>query len=84
MQNQATIVEALRAVGATVVSLAPIGKGVPDLLVGFGGGTYLLEVKNRAGRGLRLTDDQARWHTGWRGHVAVVSTVAEALGVIAA
>ena len=33
--NQAAIVEALRSLGASVESLAAVGKGVPDLLVGF-------------------------------------------------
>lgn len=32
--NQTAIVEALRKCGASVQSLAAVGKGVPDLLVG--------------------------------------------------
>lgn len=41
--NERPIIEALRAAGATVTQLD--GKGVPDLLVGFRGQTFLLEVK---------------------------------------
>ena len=37
--NHADIVDALRRVGASVVSLASVGNGVPDLLVGFNGRT---------------------------------------------
>jgi hypothetical protein len=37
---------ALRSAGATVQSLAGVGKGVPDLLVGFKGQTLLFEVKD--------------------------------------
>ena len=44
--NQAEVVAALQAYGASVQSLAGVGKGCPDLLVGFRGVTYLLEVKD--------------------------------------
>lgn len=44
--NQAQIVRALRQVGATVLSLADMGDGCPDLLVGFRGFNILLEVKD--------------------------------------
>ena len=43
--NQTEIVKALRQVGASVQSLASTGKGCPDLLVGFRGVNWLLEVK---------------------------------------
>lgn len=49
-KNEPAIVEALKAVGASVTSLTPSGKkddrGVPDLLVGYRWRTFLLEVKN--------------------------------------
>lgn len=74
--NQQEIVAALRAAGCTVVSLATVGGGVPDLLVGRGGQNYLLEVK-RPGRGRHdpeHADKQLSWHAGWRGQVALVYT----------
>jgi hypothetical protein len=79
--NQAAIVDLLRAVGATVESLARVGNGVPDLLVGFRGVNWLLEVKAPKGA---LTDDQAGWHPLWRGQVAIVRSADEALKVIGA
>lgn len=86
--NQNDIVEALRAVGATVEPcLAKLGKGVPDLLVGFNRRTFLMEVKNPEGSpsSRRLTDDQVKWHRKWRGSPpAVVECVADALFVIGA
>ena len=45
-KNHDDIVQALRAVGATVQSLAAVGSGVPDLLVGFRKQTFLVEVKD--------------------------------------
>jgi Holliday junction resolvase len=44
--NQEQIVSALRAAGATVQSLAAIGNGCPDLLVGFNRKTLLMEIKD--------------------------------------
>ena len=77
--NEPEIIEALRAVGATVQSLDE--RGVPDLVVGFRQSTYLLEVKTAKGK---LTKDQVVWHAAWKGQVAVVRTVEEALAVIGA
>lgn len=73
-KNEAAIVAALEEIGATVQPLS--GKGIPDLLVGFRGQTFLLEVKDK---GKHLTDDQVQWHTGWNGlSVAVVYTSEDA------
>lgn len=82
--NQRQIVAALRAIGATVQLLHTVGRGVPDLLVGFRGINYLLEIKDGAKppSKRRLTPDERRWHELWRGQVAVVSSVDEALEAI--
>ena len=77
--NHKEITDALRAVGASVVSLAAIGRGVPDLLVGFRGGNYLLEVKTTKGF---LTPDQIEFTTLYRGSVVVVRSAAEAYAAI--
>lgn len=67
--NQEQVVLALRAVGASVQTLAAVGKGVPDLLVGYQGKTLLLEVKDgrKPPSARRLTEDQLKWHGAWRG-----------------
>lgn len=78
--NHHEIVKALRSVpGVRVESLAAVGDGVPDLLVGFSGNTYLFEVKSRTGN---LTPEQRDWHKAWTGHVAIVRTPAEALAAL--
>lgn len=87
--NQPEIVAALRRVGADVFSLAAVGDGIPDLLVGFRGQTFLLEVKDgsKPPSARQLTPDQIHWHAAWRGgRCVVVNGVTEALaalGVIA-
>lgn len=84
--NHGAIVEALRAIGATVQSLAMVGRGVPDLLVGYRSENWLLEVKDGAkpDSARRLTPDEAAWHDGWRGQVATVASIEDALQVIGA
>ena len=85
--NQAEIVQALEKVGASVRSLAAVGSGVPDLMVGFRRETYLLECKRPKAKGQRagtLTPDQERFFDEWRGQVAIVRTPEEALMAIGA
>lgn len=79
--NQKEIVADLRKVGCTVEHLHTVGKGVPDLLVGYAGKNHLLEVKdgNKPPSARRLTPDQELWHAGWRGNVFTVTSTADAL-----
>lgn len=84
--NQVEVVKALRAAGATVQSLAAVGDGVPDLLVGINGRTALIEVKDGAKvpSKQRHTEAQSAWHSAWRGGtLATVSSVDAALRVLA-
>ena len=83
--NQVEIVKALRQAGATVQSLASVGKGVPDLLIGFQGKTVLLEIKDGAKvqSKQKLTQDQIDWHANWRGGtLATVDSIDAALRVL--
>lgn len=67
--NHQAIVKALRKVGATVVSLAAVGHGVPDLLVGLGGKTMLMEIKDgkKPPSARQLTPDQQKFFAAWQG-----------------
>ena len=82
--NQTEIVKALRQVGASVQSLASTGKGCPDLLVGFRGVNWLLEIKDgqKVKSARKLTDDQVVWHQTWRGKVYIVESVDQALNLL--
>lgn len=87
--NQGAIVTALRSVGATVQPLHTVGDGCPDLVVGWRGANFLLEVKEQPGvkggsskKGQRLNEDQERWHREWRGQRAVVRTIDDAFDAI--
>lgn len=79
--TQPAIVEALRAVGASVQSLASIGRGCPDLLVGYRMRWYVLECKSKGGT---LTVDEGAWIMLARAEVRVVYSVEDALEAIGA
>lgn len=71
--NARVIVNALRALGASVETLQ--GKtGTPDLAVGYRGVTTLAEVKPVTGTKARgeLRDSQVDWHAAWRGRKPAV------------
>ena len=80
-RNQADIVRALRQVGAEVTPTQTLGHGFPDLVAGFRGVTYLLEVKMP---GEHLTEDEERWHRRWSGQVSIVYSEEDALRAIGA
>ncbi len=84
--NHAEIVRVLRECGMTVESLAAVGGGVPDLLVGWHGRNWLLEVKDgrKVPSARLLTPDQQEWHERWRGQRAVVESPEQALRVLGA
>lgn len=90
-KNQGAIVKALRAVGAWVVITTAIGGGFVDLVVGFRGRTFLLEVKDPTGRHVtkferehnRLNETEADFHRDWPGGALhVVTSPEEALEAI--
>lgn len=79
--NQQEIVSALRKAGCSVAVTSNVHDGFPDIAVGRAGKTYLLEIKDskKPPSARKLTEDQERFHANWRGHVAVVNTVEQAL-----
>jgi hypothetical protein len=82
--NQSEIVFALRKIGATVQPLHGVGEGCPDILVGYRGRNYCLEIKDGAKppSARKLTKDQVRWHEQWRGQVCVVCNIEEAIAAV--
>jgi Holliday junction resolvase len=82
--NHKQIVEALRKAGASVVSLASMRHGCPDLLVGYGNVTLLMEVKKD--EKAKFTPDQLDFIAKWKGgpvcRVDSVESALRALGTI--
>jgi len=81
--NQSEIVAALRQAGCAVVDASRLGKGFPDLIVSRAGlkpgQAFLLEVKTEKGK---LNALQRKWHSEWKGQVAVVRCVDDALRAV--
>lgn len=71
--NHRTIVNALRALGASV-EVHSGSAGAPDLVVGYRGVTTLAEVKPVTGvtRRRELRETQVYWQAAWRGRKPVV------------
>lgn len=84
--NQPAIVAALRKAGATVAACHAVGQGFPDLVVGFRGQNYLIEVKDPSQPKHRheLTPAQVEFHAGWKGVIAKAFTAEDALAAIGA
>jgi hypothetical protein len=64
-RNHQTIIQALRGCFLGVVDLAPLGDGVPDLLVSDGTDMWLFEVK--AGIKEKMTPRELEWWGRWPG-----------------
>lgn len=82
--NHVQVVEALRRAGMTVQSLAGVGKGCPDLLVGFRGLNVLLEVKDgeKPPSARQLTVDETEWQQTWGGQVVTVGHAETAVNAV--
>ncbi len=81
--NEKTIIDALRRIGATVF---PLDKPC-DLLVGYRGRNFLLEVKLPLGpKGgsahSQLNDVQKDFAQGWHGQFEVVRSAEEAISLL--
>ena len=82
--NQAGIHDRLFEWGCSVESIASVGKGCPDSLVGYMGENFIFEIKNpkRKPCERKLRDNQLEWHTNWKGHVNKIETFEEAVEII--
>lgn len=82
--NHREIVNALIDFGVSVLECHTIGRGFPDLIIGYCGITTLMEIKNpktqygRAG----LNKNQRKWQENWKGGpIAVVYDIDGAIRV---
>lgn len=84
--NHKAIVAALRKIGCTVLSLAPLGKGAPDVLACTAAGKlFLIEIKDGAKppSARKLTPDELKFHADWNGEIAIVESVDDAVRLVA-
>lgn len=79
--NHSEVMEALKKAAMKPLSLASMGKGCPDILVGFRGINLLLEVKDGAKKPSErvLTADERNFFATWPGHAEVVESPEDAV-----
>lgn len=70
--NQKQVTNELRSLGFSVTLTHEIGKGFPDMVVGFGGVNYMVELKNNDKA--KLTNDEQEFAWLWNGQVNHHST----------
>jgi Holliday junction resolvase len=75
--NQKQIVSELRDIGCSVFVLSSVGKGCPDILVGYRGKNYLFEIKLTHKH--KLTAAESDFRDNWRGDVTIITSFEEAL-----
>jgi hypothetical protein len=84
-RNHAEIAQALRQVGCTVLSLAAVGRGCPDLAVSRRDlGNLFVEIKDgkQPPSKQRLTKAEQEFFDTWPGPAVVVRSVDEALAAL--
>jgi len=78
--NHTEIVATIRAAGFSVHDTSAVGQGFPDLVCGYGGRTFLVEVKDgsKSPSRRRLTAAQADFLYEWEGQYQVIDSAAQA------
>lgn len=82
--NQKSIVDTFRAIGATVQIISMVGKGCPDIIVGYKGVNYLIEIKDgtKAKSGQKLTEHEQKFFDHWQGQVCLITSNDDAIALL--
>jgi len=74
--NHRDVVKYIRQCGMSVADLSGVGKGVPDLLVGWRGWCCLVEVKDGAKPPSKqqLTKAESDWRAAWAGPYIIATS----------
>lgn len=82
--NHTDIVTALRGRGASVQSLARVGDGCPDILIGYEQINLVAEIKAHPAGTIHGEPNelQRRWIDEWRGSVVVIRSLEDVGNVI--
>lgn len=83
--NQSELVKQIRQIpGVTVAHTHTIGNGFVDVIAGYNGVNYLLEIKDpkKPPSSRKLTKDEERFHKAWTGQIAVVETLDDVLKIL--
>jgi hypothetical protein len=64
-ENQKSIIHTFIALGASVIDLSTVGRGCPDLLIGYRGKSVLVEIKSS--EKATYTEPQIKFMQTWKG-----------------
>lgn len=84
-RNHAEIINALRKIpNLSVFSTHEVGKGFPDIVIGYKGVNYLIEIKdgNKPPSARKLTDAELQFHSNWKGQIKIVNNLNEVLNLL--
>lgn len=70
--NHKDIVTKLKKAGVSVMDCSSVGRGCPDLVIGYNGQNYLVEIKTIKGK---LNELQINFFTTWQGQAIVIRDV---------
>lgn len=83
--NHAEIIKALRKIpNLSVFSTHEVGKGFPDIVIGYKGINYLIEIKDgkKPPSARKLTPDEVKFHQDWNGQIDTIKNFEELLQII--
>ncbi len=82
--NQEAITKAVRQMGVSVWVTSSLGDGAPDEVWGFRGKNWLVEIKDgeKYASQRKLTPCEKAFHDRWRGQIAIISNLEEAVKLI--
>lgn len=82
--NQKEIVQELRKLDVSVLHTHQLGKGAPDLILGYRNENYLIELKDgsKTKSQQKLTPDEVEFQSKWKGNYAVCNSLEQILTII--
>ncbi len=82
--NQKEVVKQLRDLGVSVLHTHQLGRGAPDLVLGYRNSNYMIELKdgNKTKSQQKLTPDEVKFQESWNGNYAVCNSIDKILTLI--
>lgn len=82
--NHSDVRDFLRGIGCSVADTSGAGEGFPDLVVGYRGKNFMIEIKDceKEKAESKLTPAQIKFHAGWNGQIDIVTGPDDALATI--
>lgn len=75
--NQKKIVSELREIGCSILHTHQLGKGAPDIVIGYNKKNYLIEIKDgsKSLSQQKLTKDELQFQSNWKGLYYVCNSI---------